>query len=146
MCSLNSGRDADTFWQLDDPGSIFHAGYTAGARSQPAFDWARNLSPKLAKDLDFVRSVRYQESSICAFMWNMAKGTLPEEVLQSYEDFLADNSMARMGGSSRDFQKMGEYTIEDRSIPPDAPYPSTFTFEAVERSPPSAVFSVNYAR
>ena len=46
-------------------------------------------------------------------MWNMVKGTLPEEVLQLYKDFLADNSMARMGSSSRDFQKMGEYTIED---------------------------------
>ena len=79
-------------------------------------------------------------------MWNMAKGTLPEEMLQSYKDFLANNSMAQMGGSSRDFLKMGEYTIEDQSIPPDAPYPSTFTFKAIEHSPPLAVFSVNYAR
>ncbi|TBU51964.1 hypothetical protein BD310DRAFT_833189 [Dichomitus squalens] len=132
--------------RLDDPGFMSHAGYTAGSRSQPGFDWARNLSPKLAKDSAFVRSMRYQESSICAFLWNMAKGTLPAEVIKSYDDFLHSHHMARMGCGDGDFRKVGEYMVKDSSVPPDAPYPSTFTFQAVERSPPSALFSVNYAR
>ena len=71
-----------------------NAGYTAGALSQPKFDWARNLLPHAAKDPAFVKSMRYQESSICAFLWNMAKGALPQEVLNSYEDYLHTHYMA----------------------------------------------------
>ncbi|RPD52085.1 hypothetical protein L227DRAFT_515366 [Lentinus tigrinus ALCF2SS1-6] len=132
--------------RLDDPGWISHVGITAGARHQPGFDWARNLtSKKLEQDPEFIQNLRFRESSICAFFWNMAKGKLPSEVLRAYEDYLHKNFMPRMGGGTGSYVKLGNYHLHDCAAE-GAGYPGVFEFEAAELAPPSAMFSINYSR
>ncbi|KAI0692432.1 hypothetical protein C8T65DRAFT_586636 [Cerioporus squamosus] len=132
--------------RLDDPGWISHAGITAGARHQPGFDWAHNLtSQKLAQSPEFIQNLRFRESSICAFFWNMAKSKLPSEVLGAYEDYLHKNFMPRMGGDAGSYMKSGNYHLHDCDVG-GAEYPGVFEFKAAELAPPSAMFSVNYAR
>ena len=119
---------------------------TAGSRNQPGFDWARNLtSQKLAQDPEFVQNLRDRESSICAFFWNMAKSKLPHEVIKAYEDYLQTNLLPRMGGEAGSYTKAGLYHLHDHSATGQV-YPSVFEFDAAELAPPSAMFSINYAR
>jgi hypothetical protein len=121
--------------RLEDAGSIVLEGYTAGARSQPMFGWARNLKRKMA-DKD-ARSQRYRSSSLFALLWNMIRTRLPEEILADFDKYLHDNSLLRMDGGSKGKSEIrftvgaGEWELD---------------FFDLELAPPSGAIGKNYAR
>ncbi|KAH9929874.1 uncharacterized protein BXZ73DRAFT_90342 [Epithele typhae] len=130
----------------DDPGVLALVGFTAGSRSACRFDWAKNLL-KPREDSAFKNDLRFREASICAFAWNMARGMLPNEVIESYDSFLHGTFIPRMNSSSDFFSKMGMYSVEDiRGPGGNVNYRNVYKFDAVELAPPSAVFSMNYSR
>ena len=118
----------------------------------PAFDWARNLKQRsLEQDQEWVAKSRFQESSIAAFFWNMAKGSLRKEVVDSYENYMRRSLVPPMGTNlpAGDFRKVGDYAITDlQAADPSGKFafPQEFSFKAVDRAPPCAIFTVNYAR
>ncbi|KAI0665791.1 hypothetical protein C8Q78DRAFT_982605 [Trametes maxima] len=131
---------------LDDPGKIAHSGFTSGNRKDiNGFGWARNLRYARHKnDPDFSNSLEHRESSSAAFFWNMARGSLPDEVIHAYTNYLQEHALPRMAPGKDDFAPRGEYTIR---VPSDDPLvPEEISFEAVPRAPPSAMYTFNYAR
>lgn len=69
--------------QLEDAGHIAIAGYSAGARSQPYFGWARNLRSK--KTDEGAANLRICQAF--SLVWNIAKGVHPPEVAESITSF-----------------------------------------------------------
>lgn len=117
--------------QLDDPGFIAHSGFTSGNRGDPrGFGWAHNLRyARHHKDCAFVESLGHRESSLAAFFWNLACGSLPDEVTGAYTSYLEENALTRMALGPVDFEPRGEYTLH---LPSDDPLvPPNIHFNAV---------------
>ncbi|TFY63638.1 hypothetical protein EVJ58_g3143 [Rhodofomes roseus] len=137
-CNAAESVDLRKSVRLEDPGKLVLLGYTAGSRSHPLFDWARNLrskkhTPEFLKDLDF------RLSSAFALFWNLLQVRIPKEVLAPFESYLADNSMCRMDGNSgKSTDSRGIYMVDlgDKYI----------EFNDAELAPPSGVAGCNYAR
>lgn len=132
--------------QLDDAGHMSHSGFTSGNRKDPqGFGWARNLCHAGHRnDPAFIESLEHRESSLAAFFWNIACGSLPDEVINAYTGRLQEQALPRMAPGTDDFAPDGEYTIR---IPSDNPLvPSELRFAAAARAPPSALYTHNYAR
>ena len=131
--------------QLEDPGSLVQIGYSAGARSAPAFNWVRNLTRKLPDQV--VANKDYQASSAFALFWNLCRDFLPEKIMGTFDVFLDHCNMVRMKsgqGAAAEFIEgegvgiYGEYTV---CIGDDE-----FIFKDAEMAPPSGVFGQNYSR
>ena len=132
--------------QKDDPGSLALVGNTSGARNVTGgFGWARNLKKaEHQKDPEFIETAAHREASVCAFFWNLARGSLPDEVIQAYTDYIRDNCLPGMKKDDGFFSNVGSYTLD---VPSDDPHiPPWLNFNGVDLAPPSASFSWNYAR
>ncbi len=139
-----------------------HSGYTAGSRNlQGQLDWAQNLKfARHQNDPTFIAGMQHRESSICAFFWNMARNTLPCPIIAAYQGYMREHFLPTMApiptplastagdGTHPHYGSHGTYTVylAPDSTSPTAPYPPSFEFDAVPLAPPSAVFTVNYAR
>ena len=92
----------------------------------------------------FLESLEHRESSLAAFFWNLARGSLPDEVTGAYTSYLEENALPRMAPGPVDFEPRGEYTLRvpsgNKLVPDD------IHFDAVPRAPPSAMYTHNYAR
>ncbi|PUU81446.1 hypothetical protein B9Z19DRAFT_971764, partial [Tuber borchii] len=53
------------------PEGIVQAGYSAGSRSYPCFDWAKALLSKIYYTQE-QQEINYHENSLFALFWNMA--------------------------------------------------------------------------
>ncbi|KAI0745164.1 hypothetical protein C8Q76DRAFT_605551, partial [Earliella scabrosa] len=138
-----------SFSYLDDPGHLGHTGYTGGSRNiNQGLHWAKNLkSAKLKKDAAFIADLQSHESSICAFFWNMALSSLPMQVLQPYQTYLEKHFLPRMAPIGTPYSTHGIYTVPIAPRDNDNPHvPLSYNFDAVPLAPPSATFTVNYAR
>ncbi|KAH9841909.1 uncharacterized protein C8Q71DRAFT_854263 [Rhodofomes roseus] len=123
--------------RLEDQGKLVLLGYTAGARSQPLFDWSRNLQSQ-KHSADFIQAHDYRVSSIFALFWNLIQSHLPDEVLAPVESYLTKNGICRMDSNTKRLEKTGTYMVEwgDEYI----------EFNEAELAPPSGVAGCNYAR
>jgi hypothetical protein len=117
-------------------------GYSAGSRSCPKFDWAKNLlSKKLAPGE--VEAIDFDTTSICALFWNLIRTRLPDDILEDFDDFLQRTGIVRMGGNPAlpDTSGVGEYAIGLGVGSSTCIY-----YRSAELAPPTAVFGSNYSR
>ncbi|KAH9915751.1 uncharacterized protein B0H18DRAFT_1040298 [Fomitopsis serialis] len=123
--------------RLEDPGKLVLLGYTAGSRSHPLYDWARNLRSS-KHTAEFIREHDFRVSSVFALFWNLIQSHLPEEVLAPFELYLSENSMGRMDANSKSRESKGIYMVEcgDEYV----------EFNDAELAPPAGVAGCNYAR
>lgn len=131
---------------MDDPGSLIQIGFSAGARHAPNFDWVRNITHcDLPKQV--ITDLNYHSSSAFVLFWNLAKDTLPKDIINDFNTFLKEDSILWMNladGAAKEFTSdkhhpvTGNYTIQIGD--------ENFLFKNVELTPPSGVFSQNYAR
>jgi hypothetical protein len=123
-------------FQLEDPGKICQAGYSAGARSKPHFDWVRNLLVKMtAAEMD---ELNYKTSSAFAVFWNMLKTHMPKDIIDDITDFCDVIGIYRMDANRGLPSSTGTYTMELEGLP--------IQFNDVELAPPCGVMAANYAR
>jgi hypothetical protein len=123
--------------QREDPGALVQLGYTAGSRSRPHIDWARNIRRKLPRGT--ITDLNYRSSSVFALAWNAFRMQLPAEVIKDFDDYLTDSEIFRMDPSGRKQKgEKGAYTICDEGEP--------ITFQNVEMAPPAGVVGANYTR
>ena len=72
---------------MDDPGSLIQIGFSAGARHAPNFDWVRNITHHdLPKQV--ITDLNYHSSSAFVLFWNLAKDTLPKDIINDFNTFL----------------------------------------------------------
>ncbi|THU96490.1 hypothetical protein K435DRAFT_664447, partial [Dendrothele bispora CBS 962.96] len=130
--------------RMDDPGILSLAGMSAGNRSSVQFDWARNFTKPGLTD-DDIASLRYQQASAFALLWNLACNIFPDEVIDTlnsrYLDFDKEEVWGKRGSIQVDFEVEvagGQYSVfcEDEEI----------VFRSAEMAPPSGVCARNYAR
>lgn len=128
-----------THWpclQREDPGALVQIGYTAGSRSRPRINWARNIKRKLSGDA--AADLTYRSSSVFALAWNAFRMQLPDEVMDDFNKYFIESGIVRMDPSGqRQEVATGEYTILDAS---------PIMFNDVELAPPSGFFGANYTR
>ena len=80
---------------MEDPGSLVQIGFSAGARSAPKFDWVRNItSRKLPAHV--IDDMDHRSSSAFALFWNLCRSSLPEEVMEDFDNFFEDCCLPRM--------------------------------------------------
>ncbi|KAH9841338.1 uncharacterized protein C8Q71DRAFT_700010 [Rhodofomes roseus] len=124
--------------RLEDPGKLVLLGYTAGARSHPKFDWSKNLR-STRHTAEFIKEHNFHLSSVFALFWNLLLSHLPDEVLEPFETYLAENQMCRMDGNgAKERKAQGIYMVERGS--------ECVEFNDAELAPPSGVAGCNYAR
>ena len=124
--------------QREDPGALVQIGYTAGSRSRPRIDWARNIKRKLSGNA--ISDLTYRSSAVFALAWNMFRMQLPPTVVDSFNEYFIDSGIIRMDPSGQNREMAtGEYTILDNGQNPT-------TFYDVELAPPSGFFGANYTR
>lgn len=128
-------------------------GYSAGARSKPAFHWVRNVQ-KPRSHAPGTEEKRDRDAS-CAFayFWNLAKNRVPEEVIADFESFMASLEIGRMDGRSTmagdgagakagtlagESISTGEYSI--------SPSNQVYAFHNAQLAPPTGVMAANYSR
>ncbi|KAH9834910.1 uncharacterized protein C8Q71DRAFT_710792, partial [Rhodofomes roseus] len=136
--ACDSKRDSRVCKQ--DPGTLVLAGYSAGSRSAPIFDWCHNI--ELTKpSAEFIQSHEMAVSSSFAIFYNLACAQLPAELLDDLHSYLETNGFPRMDangaiGTSEDGR--GEYYVQRGE--------DTIVFCHEKLAPPSGVMGVNYAR
>ncbi|THV03261.1 hypothetical protein K435DRAFT_651827 [Dendrothele bispora CBS 962.96] len=110
---------------------------SAGNRSSVQFDWARNFTKPGLTD-DDIASLRYQQASAFALLWNLACNIFPDEVIDTFNDFVESNNLVRMDDGILSGGGGGQYSVfcEDEEI----------VFRSAEMAPPSGVCARNYAR
>ncbi|KAI1784793.1 hypothetical protein LXA43DRAFT_1100986 [Ganoderma leucocontextum] len=124
--------------RLEDPGQMIQAGYSAGARSKPAFHWVRNLLRKEGLTAEFLASADYQTSCLFAVGWNMCRAQLPGEIMDNWVDWLQSNALPRMDAGIGIDGTLGDYEVPlgDQLV----------TFHNAELAPPTGLLNQNYAR
>ncbi|PUU80828.1 hypothetical protein B9Z19DRAFT_947899, partial [Tuber borchii] len=121
--------------RLEDPGKIVQNGYSAGSRSHPQFDWAKNLLSK-TYSTEEQQEIGYLESSIFALFWNMARKLIHGDISKDIEEFL-ETGIARMDNKGK--QKANNtYTIQHEQ--------EIYEFNQGELAPPVGFFASNYSR
>lgn len=125
------------FVQLDDTGSIVQTGYSAGARSAPTFDWARNIrSRRTTKET--VQNLDTDTSAVFAMFWNMCRAWLPDEIIKDIDAFTRRTRIPLMDGGHRIDANTGKYAVFIDGI--------EIEFYDALLAPPTGVMSTNYAR
>jgi len=94
---------------LEVQGKIVQTEYSTGYRSHPRFDWAQNLLSKNYNTQD-QQQIAYQESSVFALFWNMARRLIHSKIRQDIEGFLATR-VKRMDSKGKQ-SKNNTYTIK----------------------------------
>lgn len=110
-------------------------GYSAGSRSHPRFDWAKNL---LSQDYNTQeqQEIDYQESSVFALFWNMARRLIHGDISKDIEKFLA-TGIKRMDNRGKESGN-NTYTIQHGG--------EVYEFQQGELAPPVGFFASNYSR
>ncbi|KAG6915890.1 hypothetical protein DXG01_009392 [Tephrocybe rancida] len=98
-------------FQKEDTGTLVLAGYSAGARSAPAFGWAQNLQSKSAAGRMAAANDDVQTSVIFALAWQLIRNHAPEMVLNDFEVYFHCNDLKRMDAN-------GQISAEARSSKP----------------------------
>lgn len=111
-------------------------GYSGGSRSNPSFDWARNLLSKKHSKQE-VEKFNFTCSSVFALFWNMCRKILHPEIIEDIEAFLA-TGVPRMDMGAKGEGGRSTYTISHQD--------EEFDFHQGKLAPPVGFFSVNYAR
>ncbi|PWW73761.1 hypothetical protein C7212DRAFT_91589, partial [Tuber magnatum] len=121
--------------QLEDPGKIVQTDYSAGSRSHPQFDWAKNLLSKTYSTQE-QQEPNYLESSVFALFWNMARKLIHGNISKDIEEFL-ETEIARMDNKEK--QKANNtYTIQYEQ--------EIYEFDQGKLAPPVGFFASNYSR
>ncbi|GLB37799.1 hypothetical protein LshimejAT787_0408500 [Lyophyllum shimeji] len=125
--------------RMEDPGKLVQMGYSAGARSKPAFHWVRNLLSKAGGPAAAAES-DCKASCVYALAWQLLRGHLPEEVICDFDDFMEKTALRRMDGNGRMSSggAAGTYSVTANG--------HEFHFHDAELAPPAGVFGENYAR
>lgn len=130
---------------MEDPGSLVQIGFSAGARSVPKFDWVRNItSRKLPAHV--IDDMDHRSSSAFALFWNLCRSSLPEEVMEDFDNFFEDCCLPRMhpcNGAAGDPINHSQCMAGDYSIQIGD---NKFVFKNAERAPPAGVCGQNYSR
>ena len=82
--------------QKEDPGKLVCEGYTPGSRSDPWWDWARNILSKKHSP-EFINGQSMAMSSVFALFYQLMRAVLPSEVLREYDVWLHENAFPRQG-------------------------------------------------
>ena len=80
-------------------------------------------------------------SSIFALLYNRIKAVLPDEAMESYDNWLRENAFPQMdaqGEMAADQDSRGEYYVESEG--------KTVVFHHQELAPPAGVAGVNYTQ
>jgi hypothetical protein len=99
----------------------------------------KNLLPAKRTDGE-IEQMNVNSSSVCAFVWNLIRARLPEEVIGDFEDFISGAGLMRMDALSAMVDSAGKpvYAV---NIGEDQ-----FEFHDAELAPPTGVFASNYSR
>ncbi len=108
---------------------------SAGSRSCPHFDWARNIIGRRRSQSE-IDDANHDASSLFAFVWQMMRKKLPEDIIADFDNFMQEGGMPRMGGNGTAVK--GSYNVDIAG--------NDFTFHNVELAPPSGVIGQNYSR
>ena len=132
---------------MEDTGKLVQIGWSAGARSKPAFHWVRNIT---SKRID-VPELDRQAANLFAFAWQRMRSVLPTAVLDDFKSFIEFNDLPRMNpedprmmlpplkkGNVKNTHPEGEYTVTIEG--------EDFTIHKVEYAPPGGVCGENYSR
>ncbi|KAF5380244.1 hypothetical protein D9757_008252 [Collybiopsis confluens] len=120
----------------EDGGCLVLTGWSAGSRSRPQFDFARNFLRKQTEDQK--KSIRYQAASVFALFWNLVRALGPVGAVQDMENFLEESGIYRMDTGALYEDCKGAYTIEADGVP--------MRFADAHMAPPSGVMARNYCR
>ena len=126
--------------QKEDPGKLVCEGYTPGSRSDPWWDWARNILSKKHSP-EFINGQSMAMSSVFALFYQLMRAVLPSEVLKEYDTWLHENAFPRMdaqGTMRADEDGYGEYYIQKGE--------KDVVFHHEKLAPPAGVAGANYAR
>ncbi|KAK8015794.1 hypothetical protein PG991_008682 [Apiospora marii] len=119
----------------EDPGQLCHFGYTCGSRHQPALRIATcNKRLNTPARREYERRLNYQAQGMASLGWNMLKSRLPDEIIQDYENAIADSGAPRMDMERAD--KNFSFPFHGKSV----------TFNDLDLAPPSGLCSINYSR
>ncbi|KAH9919230.1 uncharacterized protein B0H18DRAFT_882131 [Fomitopsis serialis] len=126
--------------RLEDAGKLVCVGYTAGSRSKPTFDWARNLLSKKHPPT-YINGLACRASSAAALNFNLVRGRLPDALTRDLDEYLVKNQFCRMDGQgtmAENGGSHGTYCIQKGN--------DSVEFHNVELAPPTAFMGANYAR
>ncbi|KZT66626.1 hypothetical protein DAEQUDRAFT_758627 [Daedalea quercina L-15889] len=124
----------------EDPGKLVLAGYSAGSRSSPSWDWARNIESRKHSP-DFVHSHDMAISSAFALFNQKMHALLPAELAGDFDHFFDSNQFPRMdvrGAMATGDEGYGEYYVKKGN--------STIVFHHEKLAPPVGVVGANYSR
>jgi hypothetical protein len=80
----------------------------------------------------------YESSSVFALFWNILRNQLPQDVNDSFEQWLKGKQMVRMDTMGSQDVTKGMYTVKWGN--------ETYEYHGVEMPPPSGVFGTNYTQ
>ena len=120
-----------------DPGLIQIAGYSAGSRSNPQFDWTKNLRCKKIP-VEEIERMNYRTSSAFALFWNLCRSWLPQEIIADIDEFMSSTGISAMDGNRRLSSIDGDYEATVGGL--------TYKFSNVRLAPPQGVMAANYSR
>ena len=119
---------------MEDTGKLVQMGWSAGSRSAPHFDWARNITASHLSNSEIATSNK-EASSLFAYTWQMMRNILPAEVVADFNNYIEKSGLPRMNGNG---QMDATYQVFVDGKP--------FSFSNVELAPPGAVIAENYSR
>ncbi|KAI0349787.1 hypothetical protein OH77DRAFT_1577594 [Trametes cingulata] len=124
--------------QKEDTGMLVQAGYTAGSRSHPSFNWVRNLLRRRELSPEFLATSDYHTSCLFALAWNIIRARLPGTITTDWVDFLRDNGLPAMDAGIGMGGVTGDYAIRfgDEEV----------IFHEAELAPPTGLLHLNYSR
>ncbi|KAK8076331.1 hypothetical protein PG994_003603 [Apiospora phragmitis] len=119
----------------EDLGQLCHFGYTCGSRHQPGLRLATcNKRLNTPARQEHERRLNYRAQGMAGLGWNILKSRLPDEIIQDYEDAIANAGAPRM-----DMMR----TEKNFSFPFDG---KMVTFDDLDLPPPSGLCSINHSR
>ncbi|KAK8123412.1 hypothetical protein PG999_003330 [Apiospora kogelbergensis] len=119
----------------EDPGQLCHFGYTCGSRHQPGLRLATcNKRLNTPARIEYERQLNYKAQGMAGLGWNMLKSRLPDEIIQDYEDAIANSEAPRMDMQRE--QKDFSFPFHGKSV----------MFKGLDLPPPSGLCSINYSR
>lgn len=116
-------------------------GYSAGSRSAPSVDWAKNIKSRRHSGKK-LSQLRVNQSSLCAAFWHQARANpnIPRHIFEDIDDFIK-----RIGNMSMDAS--GELLAADGSGWYKVMVAGVeYVFHKTQLAPPAAVMAENYAR
>lgn len=125
--------------QLEDPGKYVQVGFSAGARSVPAFHWVRNLLSKQF-GADEVASLDRETAHGFSLAWMLFRKKLPNHIIDDIDLWLTQTGITRMNR-----EILNSKTSDIGAINLDVG-DNFFTLHGAEGAPPSGGMAANYSR